>query len=422
MDNQNNEFMSIFNDGQVDVELAKKNIGEKNIQQLDSNDNNLSERPQFNPLGTPIQEDISEYSSSVTIKNPMNNVTLNSAILNESDDEQDTLIEENDSIDNNVWNFSTEKEKPKYGTHNNELNDKDQQINDDEYLLKIFIGNNYDKFTNKFFNFSALLFNALYFIYRKMYLLGLIILVINTIMINILPLDIYFCCYIPSCIVFGIVFNKIYVINAKHKIKTIKKMNKDDVEEVCVLLGRTSLIATILLMIMYSIITCAVMGINIISSVFFYDVGPKSTGTEHKAEVFFDAIKSYSNSSAMQRDLKGQGIYIAGDKIYKYILIPTTLEKKYTTCILKKGSIDWNSSSNEILKPNSTSCLDYMGDFVNNYVREINNMKKDEIDKIVIPESASIKINNNGEILSESYVTLDNKKCILNNENKIICK
>lgn len=93
--------------------------------------------------------------------------------------------------------------------------------NNDEELLKAYIGKNYEKITNNKFNFSAFFFNAFYLCYRKMALLGILVFTINAILcffVNPL-LSIVF------NIVIGATFNKLYLKKAGKKINKIKSDN-----------------------------------------------------------------------------------------------------------------------------------------------------------------------------------------------------
>jgi len=143
----------------------------------------------------------------------------------------------------------------------------------DEELLKVYVGNNYDKLTKRHFNFAAFFLSDLYMFYRKMYLQGLIVDAIsicsiyafffikNEQLILLLSLIVRF--------VIGFIFNKLYLKKATSEIKKIKEtVSNGDfniVRATCVSKGGTSIVATIIMLIVISIIfsiIIAIFGLN----------------------------------------------------------------------------------------------------------------------------------------------------------------
>ena len=116
---------------------------------------------------------------------------------------------------------------------NNNLND--------EELLKAFIGKNYDKITTKTFNFAGFFFNSLYMFYRKMFLYGIILAIINILILNIIKNNIII---ILLDVVIGLFVNKIYLYNANKKIAKIKFENQlkttEELKNICSSKGGTS--------------------------------------------------------------------------------------------------------------------------------------------------------------------------------------
>lgn len=112
------------------------------------------------------------------------------------------------------------------------LNDDDNDVeidnvslddsNDEPDFLECFIGEDYNLIKKSKFNIYSFIFNYIYFIYRKMYLIG--ILGLGVTLLVAIFLSNYFTIFILiSMIVMGLFFNKIYVFYANMKIDKILK-------------------------------------------------------------------------------------------------------------------------------------------------------------------------------------------------------
>lgn len=116
----------------------------------------------------------------------------------------------------------------------------DNHANDDE-LLRAFIGNNYDKITTKSFNFAGFFFTSFYMFYRKMFLYGFLLFLVNLIVLNVINFSIVI---ILFGIVTGFFVNKVYLYYAKKKITKIKLENPqksiEELKEICSTKGGTS--------------------------------------------------------------------------------------------------------------------------------------------------------------------------------------
>ncbi len=118
---------------------------------------------------------------------------------------------------------------------------------DDDILLKSFIGNNYEKITTKSFNIAAFFFTALYMFYRKMFLYGLLLIIISTILSFIFKSSFI---SLIICVLVGLFINKIYISFAKNKIAKIKASHplssSEELRALCTKKGGTS-IGTVIL-------------------------------------------------------------------------------------------------------------------------------------------------------------------------------
>ena len=217
--NNNDDFFSMFN-----TEPNKENIKDepKEESTIQNNNDNLT------------KTDNSENISQVYVVN--NNETINN---------QSSLLKETEIVENNK---PLDNKEEKY--------QKDVDINkvlfgngsEDEYLLSSYIGPNYEKFKSGSFNFAAACLINLYFFYRKMYLIGFIIVVLNT-TVSIL-FNLSFIVSIFLFFILGVFTNQVYITHAKNKVKKIKEDNpnlsKEELTKLCVREGGTSLGSTLL--------------------------------------------------------------------------------------------------------------------------------------------------------------------------------
>ena len=114
-------------------------------------------------------------------------------------------------------------------------------MDNNDNLLKVFIGKNYDKITTKGFNVAGFFFSMFYMFYRKMLLYGFLCILIE------LGLGLVFKNYYLGLILnilIGLFVNKIYIIYANKKINKIKDENQgktpQEIENICMNKGGTS--------------------------------------------------------------------------------------------------------------------------------------------------------------------------------------
>ena len=119
----------------------------------------------------------------------------------------------------------------------------DTFVNDRE-LLQAYIGNNYEKITSKSFNFAGFFLSFLYLYYRKMFLYGLLLFLINIVVLNFVDTSIYFLASLGLNILVGFMVNKLYVNFALKKINKIRNNNPnksaEELKAICASKGGTS--------------------------------------------------------------------------------------------------------------------------------------------------------------------------------------
>lgn len=97
---------------------------------------------------------------------------------------------------------------------------------EDEDILEGYIGEDYKSISNSIFNIWAFLLSWVYFIYRKLYIIGYVGLFITLLMVIFLRRFLFI--YLGVIMITsGFVFNPIYIMLAKTKIGIIKDQNQD---------------------------------------------------------------------------------------------------------------------------------------------------------------------------------------------------
>ena len=136
---------------------------------------------------------------------------------------------------------------------------KKEEITDEEYY-KYFIGNNYNKFKNKF-NIFAFLLGGIYIFYRKQYIFGTIYILLTIILIIFNP-------YIAIILhlLLGITFNQQYVKFARRKAHQIKIKNinksKQEILKTCNEKGNTSILSAIFSIVLSLLIVVLILQIG----------------------------------------------------------------------------------------------------------------------------------------------------------------
>ena len=167
---------------------------------------------------------------------------------NDTDDEEDRkqqILEGEMDSSEEKKDFFTKKEieeeieKPKKQKKEKKKKPKTEKIieeysTDDNPNVVAYIGEDYKWIAERPFNIYALLMSWIYFLYRKLYLIGTLGLVLTGFVIRLFPkiTPLYIVVVMMAC---GIFFNKIYLDIAERKVAKIEKNanNLDNVEEIC---------------------------------------------------------------------------------------------------------------------------------------------------------------------------------------------
>lgn len=142
--------------------------------------------------------------------------------------------------------------------HNNTTPNNNQYNNlNDDILIDSYIGTNAEQLKNGTFSFCSLLLGPIYVLYRKMWFVGLIWIVINVI-INLFLSSISTLLLIIVNIVISTQFKKLYLKQVKEEVKEIQKDNtgasKEELIKICNQQGGTTIIPVIIIIVFYTLL------------------------------------------------------------------------------------------------------------------------------------------------------------------------
>lgn len=199
-------------------------------------------------------DEIEEIDEEDYLKNNDDIDDNNNDDYDENNDDDNEIMEENLI---NVINIQDDKEINEVSTVKSKNNNKNVKNFKDDRLLEAFIGEDYKWIIRRPINIYALLLSWMYFMYRKMYIIGILGLILTGIICKLAPTFI-----IPYIIIVmissGLLFNPIYKAYANFKISKIKKVNygTDDftLEQICKEKGGTSLIISLIIFLIFIVV------------------------------------------------------------------------------------------------------------------------------------------------------------------------
>lgn len=206
---------------------------------IDSNNSNLSNSPgpNLNPLPHNNMQPLNNGMLSVNSNNIVPNNVLNSQMpINNKDSVNE--ITSNLNINNQNTTVSNNDKVP---VSNNSVSNGGNGLTDidKEELLRVFIGDKYDKIVNLKFSIPSFFFNVFYFYYRKMFLYGILAFMAMLILSSLRPF-----LSIATPIVLALLFKPLYMNHAKGKVSKIIETNRDkskeEIRDICSKKGGTS--------------------------------------------------------------------------------------------------------------------------------------------------------------------------------------
>lgn len=142
----------------------------------------------------------------------------------------------------------------------------------DEILIDAYI-KKHQKRLKSGFSICTLLFNAVYILYRKMYLFGFFIMILNItiyVFTKNLPYYIMYILLFLLDFILAVSFKKLYMKHVKGKVEFAKmefpNMSANEITEVCKIRGGTSIKAPIIMTIFISIMTSIILTLNSIGA------------------------------------------------------------------------------------------------------------------------------------------------------------
>ena len=181
----------------------------------------------------------------------------NCGTYNDPDD-----VEMEDNSYTSIDEFSTQaKIKPKKEKKKKEKKPKtvvEEYNPNEDPLVAAYVGEDYKWVVQRPFNIYALLLSWIYFLYRKLYLIGILGLVLLGLIIKLLPIILI--PYIVLSMVFsGLFFNKIYLDIVEKKVQKIESNSKalDNVEEICKKKGGVNVWLPLLIFFIFLVIMLA---------------------------------------------------------------------------------------------------------------------------------------------------------------------
>lgn len=133
-------------------------------------------------------------------------------------------------------------------------NNYSQQSSVDEGLVNAFIGNNVQAIRAGGFSWCSFFFGMLYFLYRKMWMLSLVVFLLQFIANLFLPLFSFIISIVVNIVV-AIYFKKWYVKHAEDKVAVIKHENNwaspEQLTAICTKKGGTTIVPVILILVVY---------------------------------------------------------------------------------------------------------------------------------------------------------------------------
>lgn len=275
---------------------------------------------------------------------------------NDFNDEEQEEVEEFKIDANPTNNKKEKKEKTKYYEY------------EYEYLLDSFIGEDANIIKEKTFNIYAFIFNWLYFIYRKMYITGILGLLVS-LLIFIYIRILYLPFIILSMISIGFTFNKIYISYAKRMISKIVLKDDDLLEkETCEKKGRVNFIIPLIIYTIYLVIIVVVyLGIRInpdYNQKFFKE----NSNNDASCISMIKKAYNYSKNTLNITDINS-AVCRKNNKDYTIYLKYTDIIQYYN---LKEGTLYYQTDTTEI-KPLEEKSIN---NTITNEEQELLNLKK----------------------------------------------
>lgn len=248
---------------------------------------------------------------------------------------------------------------------------EEEYTDENERYIKAYIKEDYKTIKKGIFNIWAFLLNWMYFLYRKLYITGIIGLVITS-FVAFFFIKYFLVYFIIMIIVLGIGFNPYYKFIVKKRVEKILKeyegSDSDSLEEICSEKGGVNTLFALIIYAVFLIITIiGVVGLRI--------------NTKHNSKFFNENSENKANCLSLTR--------------LSYNQIKTTYDKvEEAVCIVSKGENKEYGLYFKVLKQNNTIYVYYQTD--NSYIVYKNSTEKiklleaKEKDKVITVEESTL--------------------------------
>jgi len=339
--------------------MDDNSINNQNFNNQTNTDNNtLNNNGLLTPKPIPkLRTEQKQYSSVIpTNKNVDSNNTKSQAELSNNNNDNNKLTEfkpyvlniTNTTQDNNLVNNVNNQNNSNIQTNgylsqyiNEEKNKQSNNLSPltnqeyDKDLIISFMGLNYDKLINSKFSWSTFFFGYIYFLYRKMFIYGIILYVVELIL---LFTNLFIFSFLLRLLL-AVLFPQIYSNFVGNKIKMIITNNpnktKDELKQICSKTGDTSILMVVLGYVVAIVISgimlllTLMLGIGTIFTELLSDlkieVDKSGNATEFNGIYMFDDSKKvidevfeleipgeYSNDSSNSHDYR----YVTGPEVF----------------------------------------------------------------------------------------------------------
>lgn len=228
---------------------------------------------------------------------------------------------------------------------------------DEMPLLKQYVGDKFTKLTMAPFSFATLLLGGFYFMYRKMYLLGIIFVFAEFALLNLLPSGISVIAFIVYRLVLSLLVNPLYIKIAKGRVKGIvnkkanQKKNQIELNTICKRKGGTSFAKALLLMILCLVVEVVVsfmiFSVSIVSEIFNFISNGIINVESGRYEGVIDTTE-YDVLANMNIEIPADYKKSEGSEFH-YMYTDANASGTFNTCTLSIGKLPGYSSGEDFI-------------------------------------------------------------------------
>lgn len=225
-------------------------------------------------------------------------------------------------------------------------------IIDEIKIAKEFVGPSYQKITMAPFSFAGFIFGSIYFLYRKMYITGIIIFIIDLVLQNLLKSPISYIAVFIFHLVIALTVNQLYLKIVSKRIKKIVKQNPKkneyEISQIAKKRGGTSLLLAIIISIGLSVVASVTFGIYKLSD--YFDKFTTNLNNEQITEYNGVLVyESFNIDETFNITIPAAFSNKSNNDILTYEYIPDSNET-LNSCELSFGAIKGYTSGETLIK------------------------------------------------------------------------